>query len=129
MVPHVLRTLVQVKKDGDYDNVHPRLSLKKHLESKGLIARLQAAHENSLESFNFFAVGIVASSSVAGMNKDTVLQIASLHLFCRVAFLGLYCLQNEDLKWLSVLRSLAWGTGTMCSSYLLCSAGKAWLSA
>lgn len=124
-LPHCLRLGAQVKEDQSYDNVNPRASLERHLNKKGLISRLQAAHDNSLESFQLFAAGILASSSIMKSPGDraVVLEVASLHLLARLAFIGLYACSTEKNAWLGHARSIAWAVGTMCSSFLLLKAG------
>ena len=111
--------------DRGYDNVHPRVSLLKHKTAKGLIARLQSAHENSMESFQFFAAGLIAASLtlVSPSEREMVCQVASLHLISRVAYIGLYAFHKEGAEALSWTRTTFWGIGTMASSFLLLTAG------
>lgn len=124
MLPHTLRAAAQVHTDKGYDNVHPRVSLAKHTGGKGLIARLQAAHENSLETFQFFAAGICASAvtHVSPAERGLVCEVASLHLIARFLFLGLYMFQSEKRAWVAVLRSTAWIIANISSAYLMYSA-------
>lgn len=128
MLPHSIRFMLQTVEDDGYDNINPRVSLQKHLDARGLISRLHAAHQNSMESFLFFAAGVIAASQVMVSKEERNLigSVASLYLFARIAYLFLYAVLDnpKTQQTLSISRTVAWFISTMCSSFLLIAAAS-----
>jgi uncharacterized MAPEG superfamily protein len=100
-----------MKEQGGYDNHQPRAQQAK---LTGLGARALAAHQNSIEAFALFAVGVLMAhtTQTQGFLIDW---LAIIFVLARVAYLGLYW---ADMAW---QRSLVWVVGLVCSLLLMVS--------
>ncbi len=94
---------------GGYDNHHPR---QQQARLAGFGARALAAHQNSIEAFPLFAVGVLLSLH-AGVGHALILQLSLLHLLARALYLLCYWF---DWAW---QRSLVWLLGLFSSLALL----------
>ncbi|WP_085577740.1 MULTISPECIES: MAPEG family protein [unclassified Pseudomonas] len=100
-----------MKEQGGYDNHQPR---RQQAQLTGLGARALAAHQNSIEAFMLFAVGVLMAhtTQTAGWLIDT---LAIVFVIARVVYLLCYW---ADLAW---QRSLVWVIGLVCSLLLMIS--------
>jgi uncharacterized MAPEG superfamily protein len=96
---------------GGYDNSSPR-SQQAQLSDWG--ARALAAHQNQIESFPLFAVGMLVAI-ISGVDAGTAGNLGIAYLVARVIFLYAY------IKDLSTFRSMVWIAGFGCTLALLCS--------
>ena len=96
---------VAMKKQGQYDNNHPRAQQEK-LEGKG--ARALAAHQNSFESLIIFAPAILLAI-ISQPDNAFITQLAIIHIIARIFYNLLYVYN------LATLRSLAWFIGIFSS--------------
>ncbi|MEN9317208.1 MAG: hypothetical protein RIS35_3601 [Pseudomonadota bacterium] len=87
-----------------YDNRDPRAWLARQ---EGRRARANAAQQNSLEAFPFFAAG-VALALHSGAAAETVALTGWLFLALRVAYI--YCYVADR----ATLRSVVWALGLAC---------------
>jgi len=94
-----------MNKLGGYDNKHPR---NQQAQLTGFGARALAAHQNSFESLIMFAPAVLLAL-VTNHTGETVQYMVITHVIARILYSILY-LMNLD-----VLRSLAWGVGTICT--------------
>ena len=94
-----------------YDNHNPRNWLK---SQTGWRARADAAQNNSLEAFPFFAAAVLASLQ-AGVAPDTVAQLAVAFVLLRLAYIACYLSDRASL------RSLVWmaGHGVIVALFVL----------
>jgi uncharacterized MAPEG superfamily protein len=107
--PKLVMAQVMVKQQGKYDNAHPRQA---YNELTGLGARAVGAHQNGLEAFASFAVGVLACM-FTGISLDWVNALASAFVVLRVAYVALY------LGNLPTARSAVWGLGFLIVLTLL----------
>ncbi|WP_085640238.1 MULTISPECIES: MAPEG family protein [unclassified Pseudomonas] len=100
-----------MKEQGGYDNHQPR---RQQAQLTGFGARALAAHQNSIEAFMLFAVGVLMAhtTQTAGWLIDT---LAIVFVIARVVYLLCYW---ADLAW---QRSLVWVIGLVCSLLLMIS--------
>lgn len=113
--------LAMRKNAQKFDNnaQRPQLDRERAQNPYGLIASLQAAHDNSLESMIFFFGGALAAHFGAPPEQRELANgIASLFLVARVSFLGLYIIQGKNTA-LAGLRSMSWLIGMACSIRLM----------
>ncbi|MBZ9785467.1 MAPEG family protein [Pseudomonas sp. REP124] len=100
-----------MKEQGGYDNHLPR---QQQGQLTGFGARAVAAHQNSIEAFILFSVGVLMAhtTQTAGWLIDL---IAIVFVIARVIYLLCYW---KDLAW---QRSLVWLVGLVCSLLLMIS--------
>jgi uncharacterized MAPEG superfamily protein len=100
-----------MKEQGGYDNHTPR---QQQAQLTGYGARALAAHQNSIEAFILFAVGVLMAhtTQTAGWLIDT---LAIVFVIARIIYLWFY------LADLPKLRSLVWLVGLVCSLLLMVS--------
>jgi len=100
-----------MKEQGGYDNHLPR---QQQAQLTGFGARALAAHQNSIEAFILFAVGVLMAhtTQTAGWLIDT---LAIIFVITRIIYLVCYW---SDLAW---QRSLVWFVGLVCSLLLMIS--------
>jgi len=100
-----------MKEQGGYDNHLPR---QQQAQLTGFGARALAAHQNSIEAFILFAVGVLMAhtTQTAGWLIDA---LAIIFVISRVFYLWFY------LADLAKLRSLMWLVGFICSLLLMIS--------
>jgi uncharacterized MAPEG superfamily protein len=100
-----------MKEQGGYDNHLPR---QQQAQLTGFGARALAAHQNSIEAFILFAVGVLMAhtTQTAGWLIDA---LAIIFVISRVFYLWFYL---DDL---AKLRSLMWLVGFVCSLLLMIS--------
>ncbi|MHC8321577.1 MAPEG family protein [Pseudomonas sp. GB2N2] len=100
-----------MKEQGGYNNHLPR---QQQAQLTGLGARALAAHQNSIEAFILFAVGVLMAhtTQTAGWLIDS---LAIIFVIARVIYLVCY------LRDLPSLRSLVWLVGLVCSLLLMIS--------
>ncbi|MFY0731356.1 MAPEG family protein [Pseudomonas sp. NFX15] len=100
-----------MKEQGGYNNHLPR---QQQAQLTGLGARALAAHQNSIEAFMLFAVGVLMAhtTQTAGWLIDL---LAIIFVVARVIYLVCY------LKDLPSVRSLVWVIGLACSLLLMIS--------
>ena len=96
---------------GGYDNHHPRAQ---QARLTGLGARALAAHQNSLEAFPLFAVGVLIAT-VTQSQGVVVNLLAVGFVVSRVLFIFFYCADKPSP------RSLCWVVGLLCSLLLMLS--------
>jgi uncharacterized MAPEG superfamily protein len=92
----------------DYDNHNPRAW---YATLEGLPARANAAQQNCLEAFPFFAVGVILAA-LSGANGDSLEAAAWLFIAARVAYIA--CYLNDKAAW----RSIFWLIGFASVVYL-----------
>jgi len=100
-----------MKEQGGYDNNQPRAQQAK---LTGLGARALAAHQNSIEAFVLFAVGVLMAHTTQTQGWLIDL-LAIVFVVARVLYLWLYLADKASL------RSLAWLVGFGCSLLLMLS--------
>ncbi len=88
----------------DYDNHNPRAWMAK---LDGFRARANAAQENCLEAFPFFAVGVILAA-LGGADGDALETVSWLFILARTGYVVCY-LQDR-----SSLRTLLWIIGYGC---------------
>lgn len=100
-----------MKAQGGYDNHLPR---QQQAQLTGFGARALAAHQNSIEAFILFAVGVLMAltTQTAGWLVDA---LAIIFVISRIFYLWFY------LADLAKLRSLMWLVGFICSLLLMIS--------
>ncbi|MDR7056083.1 putative MAPEG superfamily protein [Pseudomonas koreensis] len=100
-----------MKEQGGYDNHLPR---QQQAQLTGFGARALAAHQNSIEAFILFAVGVLMAhtTQTAGWLIDA---LAIIFVISRICYLWFY------LADLPKLRSLMWLVGFVCSLLLMIS--------
>ncbi|AZD34498.1 putative membrane protein [Pseudomonas chlororaphis subsp. aurantiaca] len=100
-----------MKEQGGYDNHLPR---QQQAQLTGFGARALAAHQNSIEAFMLFAVGVLMAhtTQTQGWLIDG---LAIVFVITRVIYLLCYW---ADLAW---QRSLVWFIGLLCSLLLMLS--------
>ncbi|WP_339453593.1 MAPEG family protein [Pseudomonas sp. EA_5y_Pfl2_R50] len=100
-----------MKEQGGYDNHAPR---QQQAKLTGYGARALAAHQNSIEAFMLFAVGVLMAhtTQTAGWLIDT---LAIIFVIARILYLWLYLADQPSL------RSLVWIVGVVCSLLLMIS--------
>ncbi|MFI8397704.1 hypothetical protein CXF97_12180 [Pseudomonas sp. Choline-02u-1] len=100
-----------MKEQGGYDNHLPR---QQQAQLTGFGARALAAHQNSIEAFILFAVGVLMAhtTQTAGWLIDA---LAIIFVISRILYLWFY------LADLPKLRSLMWLVGFVCSLSLMIS--------
>ncbi|MBR9912575.1 MAG: MAPEG family protein [Gammaproteobacteria bacterium] len=96
---------------GGYDNHSPR---EQQAALQGWGKRALAAHQNQIESFPFFAAGVLAATAT-GVTGSVADYLALAYVLARLVYL--YCY----LKDIALLRSVVWGVGFLSSLALLCS--------
>ncbi|MFJ2538525.1 MAPEG family protein [Pseudomonas sp. NPDC087614] len=100
-----------MKEQGGYNSHLPR---QQQAQLTGYGARALAAHQNSIEAFMLFSVGVLMAhtTQTAGWLIDT---LAIIFVIARIIYLWFY------LADLPRLRSLVWGIGLLCSLLLMIS--------
>ncbi|MBK5511095.1 MAPEG family protein [Pseudomonas sp. TH15] len=100
-----------MKEQGGYNNHLPR---QQQAQLTGLGARALAAHQNSIEAFILFAVGVLMAhtTQTAGWLIDS---LAIIFVVARILYLLCY------LADIPKLRSLVWIVGLVCSLLLMIS--------
>jgi uncharacterized MAPEG superfamily protein len=100
-----------MKEQGGYNNHLPR---QQQAQLTGFGARALAAHQNSIEAFILFAVGVLMAhtTQTAGWLIDS---LAIIFVIARIFYLLCYW---GDLAW---QRSLVWIVGLVCSLLLMIS--------
>ncbi|MEB0045350.1 MULTISPECIES: MAPEG family protein [unclassified Pseudomonas] len=100
-----------MKEQGSYNNHLPR---QQQAQLTGFGARALAAHQNSIEAFILFAVGVLMAhtTQTAGWLIDA---LAIIFVIARIIYLVCYL---ADLPW---QRSLVWIVGLVCSLLLMLS--------
>ncbi|MBB72567.1 MAG: hypothetical protein CMF50_09240 [Legionellales bacterium] len=94
---------------GHYNNKSPREQMQ---QLAGWGARAQAAHQNMLESFPFFAAGVVVVLATGAVSVFANI-LCILYILSRIVYQYLY-LANIDLA-----RSGVWFVGYLCSLVLI----------
>jgi len=94
--------------DKSYDNHNPRAWL---ANQEGFRARANAAQQNSLEAFPFFAVGVILAS-LGGADGNLLESMSWIYIAVRVAYIAFYLLDK------AALRSLFWVAGHGIVIYL-----------
>ena len=94
--------------DKSYDNHNPRAWL---ANQEGFRARANAAQQNSLEAFPFFAVGVILAS-LGGADGNLLESMSWIYIAVRVAYITCYLLDK------AALRSLFWVAGHGIVIYL-----------
>jgi len=94
--------------DKTYDNHNPRAWL---AHQEGFRARANAAQQNSLEAFPFFAVSVILAS-LGGAVGDLLESLSWIYIAVRVAYIACYVLDK------AALRSLFWVVGHGIVVYL-----------
>ena len=92
----------------NYDNSMPRQWLAKQV---GFRARANAAQQNSLEAFPFFAIGVILAS-LGGADGYLLETLSWLYVAVRVAYIACYLTDK------ATLRSLFWVVGHGIVVYL-----------
>lgn len=113
LLPYLLKLVIAnfMKKEGAYDNNHPRLQQARLV---GMGARAVAAHQNGFESLVVFATA--ALTAIATNHLSTSIQVlAVIYIISRVVYNLLY------LNDLASARSLTWFVGFVCSLAILLS--------
>lgn len=100
-----------MKEQGGYNNHLPR---QQQAQLTGYGARALAAHQNSIEAFILFAVGVLMAhtTQTVGWLIDT---LAIIFVIARILYLWFY------LADIPGLRSLVWLVGLVCSLLLMVS--------
>jgi uncharacterized MAPEG superfamily protein len=100
-----------MKEQGGYNNHLPR---QQQAQLTGYGARAVAAHQNSIEAFMLFAVGVLMAhtTQTAGWLIDA---LAIIFVIARIVYLWFY------LADLPALRSPVWFIGLVCSLLLMIS--------
>ncbi|CAI8758361.1 MAPEG family protein [Pseudomonas sp. IT-232MI5] len=100
-----------MKELGGYNNHLPR---QQQAQLTGYGARALAAHQNTIEAFMLFAVGVLMAhtTQTAGWLIDT---LAIVFVIARILYLWLYLADQPKL------RSLVWVVGVLCSLLLMIS--------
>ncbi|MCF4995215.1 MAPEG family protein [Pseudomonas syringae] len=100
-----------MKEQGGYDNHSPR---QQQAQLTGFGARALAAHQNTIEAFMLFAVGVLMAhvTQTQGWLIDL---LAIIFVITRIVYLLCYW---TDLAW---QRSLVWLVGLVCSLLLMIS--------
>jgi uncharacterized MAPEG superfamily protein len=101
----------QAECEGGYDNANPR-GQQEALTGWG--RRALAMHQNQIESFPLFAVGVLVAH-IGGVPAETSDMLAGVYILFRVLFFVAY------LKNWSTPRSLCWAVGFFSSLALMCS--------
>lgn len=94
--------------DKTYDNHNPRAWL---ASQEGLRARANAAQQNCLEAFPFFAIGVILAS-LGGADGFLMETLSWIYIAVRVAYIISYLLDKANL------RSLFWVAGHGVVIYL-----------
>jgi uncharacterized MAPEG superfamily protein len=92
----------------DYDNHNPRVW---YASLEGFAARANAAQQNCLEAFPFFAVGVLLAA-LSGADGDSLETVTWMFIVARVAYVA--CYLNDKASW----RSIFWVIGFACVVYL-----------
>jgi uncharacterized MAPEG superfamily protein len=92
----------------DYDNHNPRAW---YASIDGFAARANAAQQNCLEAFPFFAAGVILAA-LSGTDGDALEAVSWLFIVVRVAYIA--CYLNDKATW----RSIFWLVGFGCTVYL-----------
>ena len=99
LLPYVLAGIA--KSDGRVDNHDPRGA-----DYKGFRRRALNAHQNSFETFPFFAAAVIIAVT-QGAPLAAVNVMAGLYILARIGYAGLY-LANQ-----ATVRSIIWGVGML----------------
>jgi uncharacterized MAPEG superfamily protein len=94
--------------DKSYDNHNPRAWI---ANQEGFRARANAAQQNSLEAFPFFAIGVILAS-LGGADGNMLESLSWIYITVRVAYIACYLLDK------AALRSLFWVAGHGIVIYL-----------
>jgi uncharacterized MAPEG superfamily protein len=107
LLPYVATGIAKKGFEG-YDNGMPRQWLSKQI---GFRARANAAQQNYLEAFPFFAVAVILAA-LGGIDGDTLESLSWLYIAARVAYVA--CYLTDKAMW----RSVAWVVGHGLVIYL-----------
>ena len=99
----------QGKTSEGYDNNNPR---DQQASLDGWGRRANAIHQNQIESFPFFATGVLVTIAT-GVTSQWIDILAITYIVSRLAYMFCY------LKDLATLRSTVWGIGITCSFALI----------
>jgi uncharacterized MAPEG superfamily protein len=91
-----------------YDNHNPRVWLE---HQEGFRARANAAQQNCLEAFPFFAVGVMLAS-LGGADGDLLEMVGWFFVVMRAAYIACYVTDK------ATLRSVVWALGYAAVIYL-----------
>lgn len=97
LLPLICAALTKWGASG-YDNHNPRAWV---ANLEGFRARANAAQQNCLEAFPFFAVGVILAA-LGGVDGDALDTLSWLYIAARVAYIA--CYLNDKATW----RSVAW---------------------
>jgi len=100
-----------MKEQGGYNNHLPR---QQQAQLTGYGARALAAHQNTIEAFMLFAVGVLMAHTTQRAGW-LIVTLAIIFVIARIIYLWFY------LADLPKLRSLAWVVGIVCSLLLMIS--------
>lgn len=92
----------------DCDNRNPRVWLSR---LKGFRARANAARQNCLEVFPFFAVGAILAA-LSGSDGDSLEAVTWFFVVVRIAYVACYLLDKPTM------RSVFWSLGYVSAIYL-----------
>lgn len=92
----------------DYDNHNPRDWIYK---LEGFRSRANAAQQNCLEAFPFFAVGAILAA-LSGSDGDPLELVTWIFIVARIIYIACYLADKASL------RSLSWVIGYFCVIYL-----------
>lgn len=101
--------MAMAKSEGGYDNRYPR---DQQAALTGFGKRALAAHQNSLEAFPLFGVGVVLALW-AQANLATTSYLCTAFIAARVAYLICYWMD------IHMLRSTVWSVGFIASVWLM----------
>lgn len=108
-VPRLIARSHAIKQHGTFDNRDPRAALAR-LEGFG--KRAVAAHNNSIEAFPMFAVGVFAALS-RGVTAETVAYLSIAFVVLRSIYTWAYLMDR------AMLRSLVFNLGMAVIAALL----------
>ena len=108
-VPRLIVSREMAKLEGGYDNSEPRAQQAK---LDGLGRRALGAHQNGIEAFAPFAIGVLASIQRGG-NVQAAAYMSILFIVARSAYIYAY-LSNKP-----TLRSGMWTLGILATSVLM----------
>lgn len=107
LLPHICAAIAKWG-DKTYDNHNPRAWL---ANQEGFRARANAAQQNCLEAFPFFAIGVILAS-LGGADGFTMEILSWIYIAARVVYIACYLFDK------ATLRSLFWVVGHGIVIYL-----------
>merc|ERR1712196_238596 len=118
--PMGARLIVQMS-SGYMDNVDPTGNKMKLCATNKFASRLNAAHNNLMEGFPFFAAAVLSCMQV-GVSKTVLSEYCVFYLVMRSAFVVIYAIQSNEA--LGGLRTLTWAfsTATVGKLFILAAA-------